>query len=168
VIQSPYVQMMSETATDRRRELERLFGSEGLKIWRALVAFSGDVDVANEARAEAFAQALAHREEIRSPAAWIWTTSFRVARGLLKERSVRSDPPVGDVSYSIPDPVRDIVDALKTLPTKQRLAIVLHDYADRPTREVAEILGSSRATVHVHLSAARRRLRPLLKEETDP
>ena len=160
--------MVSATTTDRRGEFERLFGSEGPKIWRALVAFAGDVDVANEARAEAFAQALAHREEIRSPAAWIWTTSFRVARGLLKERSLRSDPPpLGDASYSIPDPVRDIVDALRTLPAKQRLAIVLHDYADRPTREVAEILGSSRATVHVHLSAARRRLRPLLQEETD-
>jgi RNA polymerase sigma-70 factor, ECF subfamily len=160
--------MVSETTTDRRREVEQLFASEGPKMWRALVAFAGDIDIANEARAEAFAQALAHREEIRSPAAWIWTTSFRIARGLLKERSVRSDPPVGSVPYSIPDPVRDIVDALRTLPAKQRLAIVLHDYADRPTHEVAEILGSSRATVHVHLSAARRRLRPLLQEETDP
>lgn len=161
------MQMASGTTTDRRRELERLFGSEGPKLWRALVAYTGDVDLANEARAEAFAQALGHREEIRSPAAWIWTASFRVARGLLKERSVRSDATVDDASYSIPDPVRDIVDALRTLPPKQRLAIVLHDYADRPTREVAEILGSSRATVHVHLSAARRRLRPLLQEGSD-
>jgi DNA-directed RNA polymerase specialized sigma24 family protein len=66
-----------------------------------------------------------------------------------------------------PDPVRDLVDALKTLSPQQRLAIVLHDYADRPTTEVAAILGSSRATVHVHLSAARKRLRPLLEEHID-
>jgi RNA polymerase sigma-70 factor (ECF subfamily) len=143
---------MSDTTTERRQELERLFGSDGARMWRALLAFAGDADVANEARAEAFTQALAHGEEIRSPAAWVWTTSF---------------PRACDVSYSIPDPVRDLVDALKTLPPQQRLAIVLHDYADRPTTEVAAILGSSRATVHVHLSAARKRLRPLLEEHID-
>ena len=158
---------MSDTSTERRQELERLFGSDGARIWRALLAFAGDADVANDARAEAFAQALAHGDEIRSPAAWVWTTSFRIAKGLLKERSRRSDPRACDVAYSIPDPVRDLVDALKTLPPQQRLAIVLHDYADRPTTEVAALLGSSRATVHVHLSAARKRLRPLLEEHTD-
>jgi RNA polymerase sigma-70 factor (ECF subfamily) len=84
------------------------------------------------------------------------------------EGAVRAiGPSACDVSYSIPDPVRDLVDALKTLPPQQRLAIVLHDYADRPTTEVAAILGSSRATVHVHLSAARKRLRPLLEEHID-
>jgi DNA-directed RNA polymerase specialized sigma24 family protein len=125
---------MSDTTTERRQELERLFGSDGARIWRALLAFAGDADVANEARAEAFAQALAHGDEIRSPAAWVWTTSFRIAKGLLKERSRRSDSRACDVAYSIPDPVRDLVDALKTLPPQQRLAIVLHDYADHGSR----------------------------------
>ena len=45
------------------------------------------------------------------------------------------------------------------------MAIVLHDYADRPTREVAAVLGVSVATVHVHLSQGRRRLRTLLEDD---
>jgi DNA-directed RNA polymerase specialized sigma24 family protein len=45
------------------------------------------------------------------------------------------------------------------------MAIVLHDYADRPTDEVASVLGVSRATVHVHLSQGRRRLRKLLEDQ---
>jgi RNA polymerase sigma-70 factor (ECF subfamily) len=60
---------------------------------------------------------------------------------------------------------RDLATALAKLPPKQRLAIVLHDYADRPTDEVARALGASRATVHVHLSVGRRRLRELLSDD---
>lgn len=136
-------------------------------MWRALVAFAGDPEIASEARAEAFAQALAHHDEIRSPAAWVWATSFRIARGLLKERTFSVVVRDAEDSYPLPDPIRDLVEALAALPPKQRLAIVLHDYADRPTDEVAAILGTSRATVHVHLSVARRRLRPLLEETSD-
>jgi RNA polymerase sigma-70 factor (ECF subfamily) len=155
------------TTTERRQELEQLFRAEGAKLWRALVAFTGDPDVASEARAEAFAQALAHQGEIRSPTAWVWTTSFRLAKGMLKERARGVQPNPTDDPYWLPDPVRDLVSALATLPPKQRLAIVLHDYADRSTDEVAAILGSTKATVHVHLSAARKRLRPLLEERPD-
>jgi RNA polymerase sigma-70 factor, ECF subfamily len=86
---------------------------------------------------------------------------------MLKERGRPVNPSGVETPYELPDPIRDLVAALATLPPKQRLAIVLHDYADRPTDEVAAILGSTRATVHVHLSAARRRLRPLLEEPTD-
>jgi DNA-directed RNA polymerase specialized sigma24 family protein len=39
----------------------------------------------------------------------------------------------------------------------------VHDYADRPTKEVAATLGVSMATVRVHLSQGRRRLRALLE-----
>jgi hypothetical protein len=52
-----------------------------------------------------------------------------------------------------------VVEALRQLSPNQRLAVVLHDYADRPVGEVAATLGASRATVYVHLSQGRRRLR---------
>jgi RNA polymerase sigma-70 factor (ECF subfamily) len=57
--------------------------------------------------------------------------------------------------------------ALKRLPAHQRIALVMHDYADRPTKEVADALGISVATVHVHLSRGRRRLRQLVEETDD-
>jgi len=56
---------------------------------------------------------------------------------------------------------------LRQLSPNQRVAVVLHDYADRPTGEVAEILGCSRATVYVHLSQGRRRLLKLLEDHDD-
>jgi RNA polymerase sigma-70 factor (ECF subfamily) len=71
-----------------------------------------------------------------------------------------------DTSYSDPDPIPDLVRALSSLSPHQRLAVVLHDYADRPTTEIAALIGSSTATVHVHLSKGRRRLRSILEEGT--
>ena len=57
-----------------------------------------------------------------------------------------------------------MIAALRTLSPNQRGAVVLHDYADRPVEEVAATLGMARATVYVHLSQGRRRLRKLLEE----
>ena len=100
---------------------------------------------------------------MRSPADWIWVTAFRIVRGELKIK------PVGrvrltDGTYEIPEPVDHLVAALRRLSERQRLAIVLHDYADRPVKEVASVLGTTTATVYVHLSQGRKRLRSLLGE----
>jgi RNA polymerase sigma-70 factor (ECF subfamily) len=92
--------------------------------------------------------------------------AFRVAGGELKRRRAltrldHSPHP----SYSLPEPLDHVIRALASLSPNQRLAVVLHDYADRPTEEVARTMGVSRATVHVHLSQGRRRLRRLLEDK---
>ena len=78
-----------------------------------------------------------------------------------------SIPHASEPAYEGPEPVQDIVRALAQLPIRQRMAIVLHDYADRPADEVARTMGLARATVYVHLSAGRKRLRTLLEESSD-
>ena len=70
----------------------------------------------------------------------------------------RGSPLFEESSYEMPQPVPELMAALKQLSPNQRLAIVLHDYADRPTGEVAAVLECSRATVHAHLSQGRRRI----------
>jgi RNA polymerase sigma factor (sigma-70 family) len=61
--------------------------------------------------------------------------------------------------------VPELLTALRHLSPNQRVAVVLHDYADRPTVEVANVLNCSRATVYVHLSQGRRRLLKLLEDQ---
>jgi DNA-directed RNA polymerase specialized sigma24 family protein len=41
-----------------QKELERLYREQGDRMWRAVLAFAGDPEVAKDAVAEAFAQAL--------------------------------------------------------------------------------------------------------------
>ena len=69
-------------------------------------------------------------------------------------------------SIGMPEPVTDLVRALQRLTPNQRASAVLSLYADMPTQDVARTLDCSQATVRVHLSQAKRRLRALL-EETD-
>jgi RNA polymerase sigma-70 factor (ECF subfamily) len=64
----------------------------------------------------------------------------------------------------MPDPLPQVIAALGTLSTVQRTVVVMHDYADRPTSEIAQTLGIARSTVRVHLSTARRKLRAILEE----
>lgn len=71
-----------------------------------------------------------------------------------------------DVTYDMAEPIPQLVQALAKISPNQRLAVVMHDYADRPTDEIARALGVTRPTVHVHLSQGRKRLRRLL-EVTD-
>jgi len=116
--------------------------------------------------AEAFAQALGRGDAVDAPDRWIWRAAFRIAAGELKERRRVAASDLLLTSVGMPEPVEDLVRALRTLSPNQRAAAVLSLYADMSTRDVARILACSQATVRVHLSQARRRLRVLL-EETD-
>jgi RNA polymerase sigma-70 factor (ECF subfamily) len=58
---------------------------------------------------------------------------------------------------------RLVVEALRTLPEKERAALTLRDLEGLSTREVAAILGSSEATVRSQISTARLKIRKLLR-----
>lgn len=144
-----------------RQDLEVLYREHGDRLWWALLAFSGDRDIASDAEAEAFAQALRRGDAIRNPLAWIWKAAFRIAAGELQERGRVVD--VGsENSYELPESATEVTAALNQLPARQRAAVVLHYYADLPIRQIAAILGTSPSTVAVHLHRGRKRLRDLL------
>lgn len=143
-------------------EFEQLYRSDGARLERALILFAGDREVARDAVAEAFAQAISAGERLRSPQAWVWRAAFRIAAGELKHRSKHS-PAALEEAYVMPDPVVDLVRALSRLSPKQRASIVLHHYAGYPTKDVARMIGSTPPAVTVHLSMARKRLRSLLE-----
>ena len=144
-----------------RAEVERVFRLEAPRMWRAMVAFGADPDVASNAVSEAFAQAISRGSEIRSASAWIWRTCYVVARRELKARP--SPEAFGDPTVDLPEPVRDIVVAMRELSPNQRMAVLLRDYADRSTAEVAATMGIAAPTVRVHLANGRRRLRRYLE-----
>ena len=61
---------------------------------------------------------------------------------------------------------RLVVEALRTLPEKERAALTLRDLEGLSTREVAKILGSSEATVRSQISAARLKIRKMLRSRS--
>jgi RNA polymerase sigma-70 factor, ECF subfamily len=147
------------------QSVERLYREEGPTLWRALAGYTGLPEVANDALAEAFAQAL-RRDDLSNPSAWIWRAAFRIAAGEMK-RLREETSPSSEPSAEPPEDLQPLVEALRLISPNQRLAVILHDYADRPIPEVCDVMGIARATVYVHLSQGRHRLRKLLQEADD-
>jgi RNA polymerase sigma factor (sigma-70 family) len=149
---------------ERDEQLERLYREQGAKMWRAVLAFAGDPEVASDAVAEGFAQALHRGTKIRDPERWLWRVVFRIAAGLLADRR-RTEPLGQEASYEMEEPARELVAALARLSPKQRAAVVLHHAAGYPVKEIADILGSTPGAVKVHLLRGRHRLRELLGDD---
>jgi len=147
-----------------RDAADRAFREQGPKLWRSLLAFTGDPELASDAMAEAYAQLLARGTAVEAHERWVWRAAFRIAAGELKDRRRRAANVAVVESYEMPEPALDLIRALRDLSPNQRAVAVLRLYVDLPTREVARILGIGQATVRVHLSQARRRLRTLLEE----
>jgi RNA polymerase sigma-70 factor (ECF subfamily) len=148
------------------RRLENVYREHGARLWRSLFLSCGSREVADDAVAEAFAQALRRGGALRDPTAWIWRTAFRIAAGELKERGRMTTFPTEPV-IGMPEPFVDLWRALASLPLKQRASVVLADYAGWSHREIAKALGSSVSAVGVHVHRARKRLRDLLEDEDD-
>jgi RNA polymerase sigma-70 factor (ECF subfamily) len=147
-------------------DAERLYRDQGDRLWRALLAFSGDPEVASDATAEAFAQLLRRGDAVRDPERWLWRAAFRIAGGELQERRRSGGQPVEPPAYEMEEPAIELTRALARLTPMQRAAVVLHHAGGYPVREVAAIVGSTPAAVRVHLMRARRRLRALLEDES--
>ena len=76
------------------------------------------------------------------------------------------DRPVDD-SYAAVDQRDRLRRALKTLPTKQRAAVVLRHYDDQSEAEVARILSCSVGTVKSQTARGLARLRELLDDDAE-
>jgi RNA polymerase sigma-70 factor (ECF subfamily) len=142
---------------------EALYNQEADRMWRALFALSADTEVASDAVAEAFAQAIRRGPAIRDPRAWVWKAGFRIAAGELKRRS-SSVSTIPEGSYLDPQVDTELLAALAQLPVAQREAVILHYYADAPVREISRRTGMSQLSVRASLSRGRKRLKQLLGE----
>lgn len=134
-------------------------------MWRALVAFSGDSEIASDALAEAFAQAIRRGSQVSSPERWVWTVAIRIARGELKARA-REEPlsRAEPVVHQPDDDIAAVLGALAKLSGKQRAAVASFYLMGYSIRETANMIGSTPAATKVHLHRARTRLRALMQE----
>ncbi len=137
-------------------QVEAVYREHFAHLWRALLAYSGDPDIASDAAAEAFAQALRRDGDLRTPERWVWKAAFRIAAGMLKERSrfVALGPAPG-AEWPVPF---ELHDALMQVSPRQRAALFLHYYGGYSPGEIAELIGSTPSAVRVHLFRGRKRL----------
>ena len=144
----------------------------------------GDRETAADAAQEALVRAYAALSSY-DPAQTFEVWLLRIARNhcfdILRHRSIA--PTAGDESLAAQLPDRsptaedrlvdgqvaqDLEGSLSQLNAKDREVIALYHLQNRPTKEIAEILGTPAGTVMARLFRARAKLREMLKEHEEP
>jgi RNA polymerase sigma-70 factor (ECF subfamily) len=151
--------MARPTAVDA---VEAAYRQDGDRLWRALYAFAGDREVASDAVAEAFAQALRRGPAIRDVRSWVWRAAFRLAAGDLKRQSTLAHGSMPDGAFHDRYVDPQLLAALRELTPQQRIVLTLFYYVDCPVREIAQRTGMNQLAVRAHLSRGRKRMRTLL------
>jgi RNA polymerase sigma factor (sigma-70 family) len=155
--------------TDASADFDAFFRREFAAVLRTVELMLRDHARAEEIAQDAFVQLLVHWPKVaryERPDAWVRRVAIRLAvRTVRRDRlwlrirtGLLPQPPDRPSRY-------DVDGAIRQLPGSQRAAIVLHYYEDRPSAEIAAILGCSESTARVHLHHGRTRLAQLLGEE---
>lgn len=155
-----------------------LFQQEGQALVRLARLFVDDRNAAEDLVQEAFIRLARSAHRIRDAskaAAYLRSIVLNLARdnnrrGLV---SLRHHLPLDDRRASTEDEIelqedqQEMIDALRSLPHRQRTALVLRYYEEQGIDEIAETMGISRNSVKTHLQRGLAALEQRLGDATD-
>jgi len=156
--------------------IEDAFRADAGRILGAVTAYTGDLQLAEDAVQDAFLRAIAQERsgvELRAPSAWITTAARRIAvDAIRRERTAaRALPTLAADARIVDDADLDAfsftgderLELILTvchpdLPEETRLALALRFACGVPTRDVAAMLLVSETTMAARLTRAKKRL----------
>ena len=156
------------------------YEAEYPRLLAAMVAFTGDLHIAQDVTAEAFARALGswgRVEEMASPAGWAYRVAANLARrrarrAAIEQRLLRRTASTTTGTTFGTDPATepsglafDVRAAVAALPPRQRLAVALRYGAGCSEAEVADAMGIALGTASATLAQARRALATALTSD---
>jgi DNA-directed RNA polymerase specialized sigma24 family protein len=144
--------------------VEAVYRSVHARLWRSLLAYTGDAEIASDAEAEAFAQVLRRGDAVADVEAWVWRSAFRIASGLLAARPSSSGLGTVDGSTPATGSVTEFLGLLAGLSPQQRACVALRYVGEYTSSEIGELLGTSAGTVRVQLNRAHAALRQTMTE----
>jgi RNA polymerase sigma factor (sigma-70 family) len=114
--------------------------------------------------------ALVSGSEVRSLGAWLHAVAHNAAVAMLRRRAARPECPERDCAHRAVEPspepsraqLQDLVRALRSLPPRQRDAIVMRELEGRSYDEIGVRLGASDGAVRQLLNRVRRSIRASL------
>jgi RNA polymerase sigma-70 factor (ECF subfamily) len=155
---------------------ESLIRAHEGQVARTALRLLGNRQDAQDAAQEVFLRLhrrLGQIDDGRNLSAWLYRVTVNVCRDIQRKR-IRAAPfedatvavaSATEAELSREQQLRLIENALRALPEKERAALTLRDLEGLPTREVAQILGSSEATVRSQISEARLKIRKILRRQ---
>ncbi len=158
---------------DSLAEFEHLMARHERLVLRTALRMLGRLEDAQDAAQEVFMRLYRNIGKIdagRGVESWLYRTTMNACFDQLRRRRpdgpIEWEPPVAAVQHAEMerDQRRRLVgEALKTLPEKERAAVILREIEGLETAEVARILGSTEATVRSQVSMGKARLKRHMK-----
>jgi RNA polymerase sigma-70 factor (sigma-E family) len=126
---------------------EELWGERRPGLLRLASLLTGSRAVAEDVVQEAFVQLHRKWGSVRAPAPYLRTSVVNGCRMHHRRRSREQAHFAELVGDTVHPETPVVLDALAQLPYRQRAALVLRYYEDRPEAEIADLLGCRPATV---------------------
>jgi RNA polymerase sigma factor (sigma-70 family) len=169
----------ASAAVDADTFVEAMYQEHAVGLVRLVRLFVDDRNAAEDLVQEAFIRLArsAHRiQDPRKAAAYLRSIVLNLARdnnrrGLV---SLRHRLPLDDQQASVEDSVtlaeehRQVIDALRSLPHRQRDCLILRYYDELGIDDIASTLGISRNSAKTHLTRGMRALESRLAEAVGP
>jgi RNA polymerase sigma-70 factor (ECF subfamily) len=162
------------TLETRVIDFDQFYGATARRLVRHAYALTGNLADAQDVAQEAFARAWQRWESVRaydSPEAWVRRVATNLATSRVRRdrtaRAAAHQLVAKDIPEISPDTVA-LVAALRTLPERQRVVLVLHYLADLPVGQIAAELRCPIGSVKAWLSRGREDLALALKDSAEP
>jgi len=167
--------------TEESRELHARFVQDNLRrIFLQIYRIVGNVDDAQDLTQETFIKALQRQEQIKDlekAAHWLSRIASNTAIDFLRRHGRVSMSDIGNLAEPLVAEPEDsperlllraehsayLQDGLQTLSERERTALLLRDVDDLPSKEVAQVMNCSEATVRSHIANARIKFRKYLE-----
>lgn len=145
---------------DRERRIADLHRDHYRELVRLACLLVDDVGTGEEIVQEAFVRVYQAWARVEQPLVYLRATVLNLARSRMRRRMVarrRVEPvapagPAIDEHLVLLDDQRDVLSALRSLPTRQRECLVLRYYLDLTESQIAATLGISNGSVKSHAS----------------
>lgn len=161
---------MEDTGGERAaaRSVEALYRAELSRVVRLAFLLTGDRAAAEEIGQETFVRLIPRFDGLRSPEAFLTTVTVNLCRDWGRRETTASrhrwSRPGAVHPPDLPRDVGELWLAVQRLPHHHREVVVLHYWADLPSREVARLLGIGHGAAR---SLLHRAIASLKKELTD-
>jgi RNA polymerase sigma-70 factor (sigma-E family) len=160
---------------DADAAVEELYAAHYRRLVRLAVLLVRDLETAEEVVQDAFVAMHGRWRSLREPdraLAYLRQAVVNRARSVLRHRGVEArhlpapmpDRPGADEDALTADRRRQVLEALRDLPDRQREVLALRYYLDLSEAQIAETLGISRGAVKSHASRGVHALRHLLED----
>jgi RNA polymerase sigma-70 factor (sigma-E family) len=153
---------------------DEFYDATGLRLVRYAYALTGNISDAQDIAQEAFARAWQRWDSVGgfdAPEAWVRRVATNLAISRYRRdriaRAAARHLIAADIPEISPDTVA-LVAALRTLPERQRVVVVLHYLADLPIGQIAAELRCPVGSVKAWLSRGREALAIALTDSIPP